>query len=122
MTTNKLLRKECEAFLASVVSLEGNSLELADISMVREFPNVLPEELSGLPTDREIEFSIDLIPDTRPIARAPYRIALVELQELKVQLKELFDRGFIGSSVSSWGALVLFVKKKDGTLRLCLDY
>ena len=90
--------------------------------VVNEYLDVFPEELPGLPPERELEFSIDLLPGTAPISKAPYRMAPVELQELKVQLKEMLDKGFIRPSVSPWGAPVLFVKKKDGSLRLCIDY
>ena len=89
---------------------------------MREFPDVFPEDLSGLPLDREIEFSIDLLPGFSPISKAPYRMALAELRELKAQLQELLDKGFIRPSVSPWGAPVLFVKKNDGIMRLCIDY
>ena len=75
-----------------------------------------------MPPDREIEFSIDLLPGTAPISKAPYRMAPTELKELKEQLVELLDKGFILPSASPWGALVLFVKKKDGSMRLCIDY
>ena len=75
-----------------------------------------------MPPNREIEFSIDLLPGAAPISRAPYRMAPTELKELKEQLVELLDKGFIRPSASPWGAPVLFVKKKDGSLRLCIDY
>ncbi|XP_070011069.1 uncharacterized protein [Nicotiana sylvestris] len=87
--------------------------------MVNEFPNVFPDELPGLPPEREIEFSIDVFPDTQPISIPPYRKAPVELRELKAQLKDLLDKGFIRPSTSPWGAPVLFVQKKDGSLRMC---
>ena len=90
--------------------------------MVKEFNDVFPGELPGLPPEREIEFSIELVPGTNPIFIAPYRMAPSELRELKVQLQDLLDKGFIRPSASPWGAPVLFVKKKDGTLRLCIDY
>ena len=89
---------------------------------MREYLDVFPEDLPGVPVDREIEFCIDLIPGTQPISIPPYRMAPVELRELKTQLQDLLDKGFIRPSVSPWGAPVLFVKKKDGTLRLCIDY
>ena len=89
---------------------------------MREFPDVFPEDLSGLPLDREIEFSIDLLLGFSPISKAPYRMASAELRELKAQLQELLDKGFIRLSVSPSSALVLFVKKKDGSMRLCIDY
>ena len=75
-----------------------------------------------MPPDREIEFSIDLQPGTTPISQASYRMAPVELKELKVQLQDLLDKGYIRPSVSLWGAPVLFMKKKDGIMRLCTDY
>ncbi len=75
-----------------------------------------------LPPEREVEFAIEVMPGTAPISIAPYRMAPIELRELKVQLQELLDKGFIHPSVSPWEALVLFVKKKDGTLQLCINY
>ena len=80
------------------------------------------KNLPGLPPDREIEFCIDIVPGTDPISMPPYRMAPAELKELNEQLKELLDQGFIRPSTSPWGAPVLFVKKKDGSLRLCIDY
>jgi len=93
-----------------------------NIPVVCEFEDVFPEELPGLPPQREIDFGIELILGAQPVSKAPYRIAPTELKELKVQLDELLQKGFIRPSVSPWGAPVLFVKKKDGTLRLCIDY
>jgi len=81
-----------------------------------------PEELPGLPPPREIDFEIELVPGAQPISKTPYRMAPTELKELKTQLDELLQKGFIRPSVSPWGAPVLFVKEKDGTLRLCIDY
>jgi hypothetical protein len=97
-------------------------LKLENIPIVSEFPEVLPEDLPRLPPDREIEFSIDLLPGSGPISKAPYRMAPTELKELKEQLQELLDKGFIRPSVSTWGVPVLFVKKKDGSMELCIDY
>ncbi|KAJ0016992.1 hypothetical protein Pint_12065 [Pistacia integerrima] len=122
MTTRRLLRKQCPSCLAHVVDTRINELRLEDILVVREFPDVFPKDLPGLPPDREVEFTIDLVPGLALISMAPYGMAPHELQELKVQLQELVDKGFIRPSVSSWGAPVLFVKKKDGTFRLCIDY
>ncbi|KAL0553936.1 hypothetical protein IC582_007840 [Cucumis melo] len=90
--------------------------------MVRDYPDFFLEELPRLLPHREIEFAIELEPSTVSISRAPYRMAPAELEELKVQLQELLDKGFIRPSVSPWGAPVLFVKKKDGPMRLCIDY
>ncbi|WVZ70142.1 hypothetical protein U9M48_018834, partial [Paspalum notatum var. saurae] len=101
-------------------SLVTKSVE--DVPVVREYPDVFPEELPGLPPVRAIEFAIDLIPGTTPIAKAPYRMSGKEYDELKKQLDELLEKGFIRDSVSPWGAPVLFVKKKDGTMRMCIDY
>ena len=97
-------------------------MKLDDIPVVKEFPDVFPKDLPGIPIDREIEFSIDLLPRTSPILKAPYLIAPTELKELKEQLQELLDKGFIRPSASSWSAPVLFVKKKDGTMKLCINY
>ncbi|XP_058217483.1 uncharacterized protein LOC131328567 [Rhododendron vialii] len=90
--------------------------------VVCDFPDVFPEELPGLPPEREIEFTIDLLPGTAPISVPPYRFAPAELRELKTQLQELENLGFIRPSTSPWGAPALFAKKKDGSLRLCIDY
>ena len=116
------IRKGCTAFLASVVDAEPETRQLEDIPVVSEFPDVFPAELPGLSPEREVEFGIDLQPGVDPISRAPYRMAPVEMAELKNQLQELLEKGFIRPSVSPWGAPVLFVKKKDGSLRLCIDY
>ena len=103
-----------------VFSMEAKSLE--EVPVVNEYPDVFPEELPGMPPDRDIEFVIDLVPGTAPIAKRPYRMAASELAELKKQLEELQRIGFIRPSSSPWGAPVLFVRKKDGSMRLCVDY
>ena len=90
--------------------------------MVCEFEGVFPDELLGLPPQRDVDFVIELHPSTSPISMTPHRMALVELQELKVQIQGLLDKGFIRPSTSPWGAPILFAKKKDKTLRLCIDY
>ena len=95
-------------------------LEIDEVPVVKEFPEVFAE-VDILPPEREIEFSIDLIPRTRPISIAPYRMSL-ELAELKKQLEEMLEKKFVRPSVSPWGAPVLLVKKKDGSMRLCIDY
>jgi hypothetical protein len=92
------------------------------ILVVSEYPDVFPSELLGMPPDRDIEFAIELQPGTAPIAKRPYRMPPVELAGLKKQLQELFDKGFIQPSTSPWGCPALFVKKKDESLRLCVDY
>jgi hypothetical protein len=92
------------------------------IPMVCEYPDVFPYELPGMPPDRDIEFAIELQPGTAPISKRPYRMPPAELAELKRQLQELLDKGFIRPSTSPWGCPALFVKKKDDSLRLCVDY
>ncbi|GJV70456.1 putative reverse transcriptase domain-containing protein, partial [Tanacetum coccineum] len=101
---------------------KSDEKRLEDISVVREFPEVFLDDLPGLPLVRQVEFQIDLILGSTPIAGAPYRLAPSEMQELSNQLQELSDRGFIQPSTSPWGAPVLFVKKKDGSFRMCIDY
>ncbi|KAI3827213.1 hypothetical protein L1987_01285 [Smallanthus sonchifolius] len=96
--------------------------ELDQVPVVKEFPKVFPDDLPGAPLEREIEFKIDLIPEAKPVAKAPYRLAPTEMKELMSQLQELLDKGFIHPSVSPWGAPILFVKKKDGSMRMCVDY
>jgi hypothetical protein len=122
VTARKLLRKGCTTYFAYVVDLEKKEIELDKIHVVREFPDVFPKELLGLPPEREVEVLIETLPGTTPVAQALYRMAPAELVELKIQLQELLDKRFIRPSVSPWGAPMLFVKKKDGTLRLSIDY
>ncbi|GJU10169.1 putative reverse transcriptase domain-containing protein [Tanacetum coccineum] len=93
-----------------------------DVPIVQDFLEVFPEDLPGIPLTRQVEFQIDLIPGPAPVARAPYHLAPSEMKELSDQLKELSDKGFIRPSSSPWGAPVLFVKKKDGSFRMCIDY
>ena len=95
---------------------------MQNISIVCDYSEVFPEDLPGLPPDRQVEFRIDLLPGTTPIAKGPYRLAPTEMKELMMQLQELLDKGFIRPSSSPWGAPVLFVKKKDGSMRMCIDY
>ncbi|GJZ44822.1 hypothetical protein Tco_0592418 [Tanacetum coccineum] len=101
---------------------KSDEKRLEDIPIVREFLEVFLEDLPGLPPVLQVEFQIDLIPGAAPVARVPYRLAPSEMQELSNQLQELADRGFIRPSTSPWGAPVLFVKKKDGSFRMCIDY
>nr|XP_051229681.1 uncharacterized protein LOC127347546 [Lolium perenne] len=101
-------------------NLKGVSLD--QVAIVREFLDVFPEELPGMPPDREVEFLIDLLPGTGPIAKRPYPMSTEELKELKKQLKEQLGKGFIRESSSPWGASVLFVEKKDRSQRLVMDY
>ncbi|GJV01887.1 putative reverse transcriptase domain-containing protein [Tanacetum coccineum] len=118
----KYIEKGCELFLAQVTEQESKEKRLEDVPVIQDFPEVFPEELPGLPPPRQVEFRIDLIPDAAPVARAPYRLAPSEMKELSKQLQELSEKGFIRPSSSPWGAPVLFVKKKDGSFRMCIDY
>ncbi|GKE09845.1 putative reverse transcriptase domain-containing protein, partial [Tanacetum coccineum] len=124
--TQEYVLKGCLVFLANVTTKEteekSEKKRLEDIPIVQDFPDVFPEDLSGLPPTRQVEFQIDLIPGAAPVARAPYRLAPSEMKELLEKLKELFDKGFRRPSSSPWGALVLFVKKKDGSFQMCIDY
>ena len=118
----KLLDEGCEGFLAAVVDSTIEELRLKNIVIVYNFLDVFPQELPELPPEREVVFVIKLAPRTKPISKAPYRISLSKFKKLKVQMQELLDKGFIRPSASLWRAPVLFVKKKDGSLRLCIDY
>ncbi|GJS15384.1 putative reverse transcriptase domain-containing protein [Tanacetum coccineum] len=116
----------CDVFLAHVTvkKTEDKSKEkqLEDVPIVKDFPEVFPEDLPGLSPTRQVEFHIDLVPGAAPVAWVPYRLAPSEMKELANQLQDLSDKGFIRPSSSPWGAPVLFVKKKDGTFRICIDY
>ncbi|KAJ0588019.1 putative nucleotidyltransferase, Ribonuclease H [Helianthus annuus] len=119
---SKYLRKEYRAFLVNIVVAEKKKKRVNDVPVVRKFLNVFPDDLPGLPPSRDIDFRIDLIPGANPIARAPYRLAPSEMRELSSQLQELLDKGFIRPSTSPWGAPILFVKKNDGSYKMCIDY
>jgi hypothetical protein len=126
----KLTKKDGTSieFVAMVQSDQDNVLNqtkaiaLEDIRAVREYPDVFPAELPGMPPDRDIEFLIELLPGTTPISKRAYRMPINELVELKKQIAELHAKGFIRPSSSPWGAPMLFVEKKDRTQRMCVDY
>ena len=122
MKARRFLRRGCEAFLALIHDSKREQVNLENIPMIREFLDVFPKELPGVPPEREVDLSIEVVQGTTPILRTPYHMAPTKLKELKTQLQELLYKGFIRPSVSPWGAPVLFVKKKDGTLRMCIDY
>ena len=122
MKASKMLRKSYQEYLVYAIEVRDSGSRLEDIPVVRDFPDVFPEDLPGIPPDREIDFQIKLTPEIEPIFKAPYRMAPLELKELKVQMEELVSKGFVRPSTSPWGAPVLFMKKKDGSLRLCIDY
>ncbi|XP_074364525.1 uncharacterized protein LOC141705502 [Apium graveolens] len=116
LKASKLLSKGCDGYLAFVKDTSKDEPSIEDYPAVREYEDVFPDELPGLPPHREVEFTIELVPGAEPISKAPYRMAPLELQELKEQLQELLDRGFIRPSVSPWGALVLVKEaQKDDT-------
>ncbi|GKA62901.1 putative nucleotidyltransferase, ribonuclease H [Tanacetum coccineum] len=111
-----------EGNLKQLKTMKVNEPKLEDIPIVRDFPGVFPEDLSSLPPPRELELRIHLIPRAMPVAKSPYRLAPTKMQELSNQLKELQEKGFIRPSSLPWGAPVLFVKKKDGSFHMCIDY
>ncbi|XP_069151841.1 uncharacterized protein [Solanum lycopersicum] len=117
-----MVRKGYIYHVFRVHDIEAEASSLQSVPVVNKFPDVFPEELPGLPPERKIELIIDVLPDTQPIPIPPYRRALAEFKELKEQLKDLLEKGFIRPSTSHWGASVLFVRKKDGSLRMCIDY
>nr|GEW86996.1 putative reverse transcriptase domain-containing protein [Tanacetum cinerariifolium] len=118
----KYIENGCELFLAQVTGTVSKEKRVEDVPVIRNFPVVFPDDLPGLPPPRQVKFRIDLIPGATPVAHAPYRLAPSELKELSEQLKELSEKGFIRSSSSPWGAPMLFVKKKDGSFCMCIDY
>eukprot|EP00253_Pinus_taeda_P033032 PITA_33032 len=120
----KCIRNRCQVYAIQVGYAETKNKEnpLEHLPVINEFADVFPEEIPGLPPKRDIDFTIELIPGAAPVSRTPYRMSVPELTELKMQLQELLDKNYIRPSVSPWGAPVLFVRKKDGTLRMCIDY
>ncbi|GKC30928.1 putative reverse transcriptase domain-containing protein, partial [Tanacetum coccineum] len=124
--TQKYMGNGCQVFLTQVTKKEtkvkSQEKRLEDVPIIRKFSKVFPEDLPGLPPARQVEFKIDLVPGAAPVARAPYRLAPSKMQELSTQLQELSDKGFIRPCSSLWGALVLFVQKKDGSFQMCIDY
>jgi hypothetical protein len=119
----KYCRKGCLLYAIHVLeSVEDDKPSHKDHPTLREYRDVFPEEVSDLPPRRDIDFSIELASGAVPVSRTPYRMSTPELVELKLQLKEMMDKGYIWPNVSPWGAPVLFVKKKDGTHPLCIDY
>ncbi|TYJ96449.1 putative Retrotransposon protein [Cucumis melo var. makuwa] len=122
MKASKLLNQGTWSILASIVDTREPEVSLSFELLVREYLDVFPDELPRLPPSREIDFVIELEPGTAPISRAPYKMALAELKDLKVQLQKLLNKGFIRPSVSPWGGTILFVKKKDGSIHLYINY
>ncbi|XP_074301567.1 uncharacterized protein LOC141632968 [Silene latifolia] len=121
-TLKSSLRKGDQLILCQMWDRESKTPRISDIPVVRDFEGVFPGEIPGLPPKRNVDFSIDLKPRAGPISKPPYRMGPKEMEELKKQFDELAEKGYIRPSVSPWGAPVFFVKKKDGSLRLCEDY
>jgi hypothetical protein len=121
MKVKRCLRQGCRNYVVEAVN-ERKGPSLDQYSVLSEFQDVFPNELLGLPLERELDFTIELKLGAEPISKTPYRMTMPKLCELQMQLKELLDLGLIRPSVSPWGAPVIFVKKKDGSLRLCIDY
>ncbi|KAI3726792.1 hypothetical protein L1987_66598 [Smallanthus sonchifolius] len=117
-----LKKHDTVAFLAHIVEKKSEGKKIQDVPIIKDYPEVFPDDLPGLPLIRQVEFRIDLVPGATPIAKSPYRLAPSEMKELSSQLQELLDKGFIRPSFSPWGAPILFVKKKDGSFRMCIDY
>ncbi|KAA3480517.1 DNA/RNA polymerases superfamily protein [Gossypium australe] len=122
MSIQRFVRKGCKAYLAYILDTKVTKRKSEIVPIVCAYPDVFLEELTGLPPIKEVEFGIELVPRTTSISIASYRMAPTELKELKAQLKGLVDKGFARPSFSPWGVPVLFVKKKDGTMRMCIDY
>ncbi|GJS26060.1 putative reverse transcriptase domain-containing protein [Tanacetum coccineum] len=123
--TQKYINQGCQVFLIQMMKEEKTKISkrrIKDVLVVRDFSEVFPKDLPGLPPTRQVEFHIELITGAAPVARAPYHLAPAEIKELAEQLKELSDKGFIRPSSSPLGAPILFVKKKDGSFRMCIDY
>ncbi|GKD10064.1 hypothetical protein Tco_1189749 [Tanacetum coccineum] len=118
----RVLGERAKEKVRHLMSAKAEEQKLKVIIVVRNFSEVFPDDLSGLPPSREIEFCIDLIPEAMPVAKSPCRLAPSEMEKLSSQLRELQDKGFIRPSPSLWGAPVLFIKKKDGYFRMCIDY
>jgi hypothetical protein len=122
MQLKKCYQKGCQLFAARVEEVFQNMvLNMEDHRVLKEFEDVF-HEVPGLPPKRDIDFSINLMPGAAPISKSPYRMSTPELKELQLQLEEILKKGYIHLSMSPWGSQVLFVKKKDGTLRLCIDF
>jgi hypothetical protein len=119
----KYFKKGCPLYEIHVLeSVEDDKPKLEDHPILRDYRDMFLEEVSGLLSRRDIEFSIELAPGAVPVSRTPYMMSTPEIVELNIKLKEMMEKGYIWPSVSPWGAPVLFVKRKGGTLRLCIDY
>nr|GFC25516.1 putative reverse transcriptase domain-containing protein [Tanacetum cinerariifolium] len=118
----KFIERGSQLFVAHITEKEPQEKQIEDVHVIRDFPEVFPDDLSGLPPPRQVEFQIDLAPGAAPVACSPYRLAPSEMKELAKQLQDLSEEGFIHPSSSPWGVLVLFVKKKDRSFHMCINY
>lgn len=116
------MKDEDEVFMILASIKDESKVVIDELPVVCDFPDVIPDDISDLLSEREVELAIDLIPGTSLVSMSPYKMYTSELSDLKKQLEELFEETFIRPSVSSWGVLVLLVKKKYGSMRLCVDY
>jgi len=122
LKATKMINKGCIYHLVWVTGTDDEAPTLESMPVLNEFLEVYPDELPGILQDREIDLGIDVMPDTHPISIPPNMMAPAELKELKEQLRDLLEKGFIRPSVSPWGSSVLSIRKKDGSLRMCIDY
>lgn len=122
MQLKKARRKGCYLKVTHVENMEEIQHCLKDYSILQEFRDAFPDDLPELPPKREFDFSSDLMPGVEAQSKVPYRMTSIEMYELNTKLQDLLDKVFIYTSVSPWGAPMIFIKKKDGTLRLCIDY
>ena len=123
MQLKKFYKKGCRLYASHVLEATKNETpRLEDSHVLQEFRDIFPDEILGIPPKRDIDFTIELVPRAALVSKTPYKMSTPELLELKIHLQELLEKKYIRPSVSPWGALVLFVKKKDGTLRLCINY
>ncbi|WMV18712.1 hypothetical protein MTR67_012097 [Solanum verrucosum] len=122
LKARKMISKGCIYHLVWVRDVDSETSSFESVPVVNEFSEVFPDDLPGIPLERKIDFDIDLFLDTQPLSIPLYRMAPAELKELKEQLRDLLDKGFIRQSISPWGAPVLFVRKKDGSLHMCIDF
>ncbi|XP_070054194.1 uncharacterized protein [Nicotiana tomentosiformis] len=122
LKSQRMVGKGCLSYLSFARDVGADTLTIDFVLVVRDFLDMFHADLSGMSPDRDIDFSIDLVSSNRPISIPPYHMAPAGLKELKEQLQELLDKGFIRPSVSPWGVPIMFVKKKDGTMWMCIDY
>ena len=123
LQAKKCIRKGCKLFAVNIRDIEYDREQcIEDFCVIEEFKDVFPKEIPRLPLKRDLYFSIKLTPGLVPASKSPYRMSAPELVELKLQLQALIEKGYIQPSVSPWGPLILFIEKKYGMIRMCIDY